>query len=76
MDPLDEMISQYAKALRRHQQHIEDSCERWAWHEIARILIDRAVESAARSDEPRRQAPLIPLDPSWHPGHGLSGHDL
>jgi hypothetical protein len=37
MDPtIDAMLIVYAAALRRHQQHLEDGCDRSAWHVLAR----------------------------------------
>jgi hypothetical protein len=40
MDPtIDAMLIVYAAALRRHQQHLEDGCDRGAWHVLARHLI-------------------------------------
>src|SRR5450759_4560144 len=36
MDPtVDAMLTVYAAALRRHQQHLEDGCDRGAWHVLA-----------------------------------------
>jgi hypothetical protein len=41
MDPtVEEMLSVYAAALRRHQQHLEDCCDRHGWHVLARHLIE------------------------------------
>jgi hypothetical protein len=52
MDPtVDAMLIVYAAALRRHQQHLEDGCDRGAWHVLARHLIERAVWSATSTDE-------------------------
>ena len=48
---IDAMLVVYAAALRRHQQHLEDGCDRRAWHVLARHLIDRAVRSANSTDE-------------------------
>ena len=52
MDPtVDAMLTVYAAALRRHQQHFEDACDRRAWHVLARHLIERAVWSANSTEE-------------------------
>ena len=52
MDPtIDEMLIVYAAALRRLQQHLEDGCDRRAWHVLARHFIERAVWSANSTDE-------------------------
>jgi hypothetical protein len=52
MDPtIDAMLIIYAAALRRHQQHLEDGCDRRAWHVLARHLIERAVWSANSTDD-------------------------
>jgi hypothetical protein len=52
MDPtIDAMLVVYAAALRRHRQHLEDCCDRHAWHVLARHLIERAVWSANNTDE-------------------------
>jgi hypothetical protein len=52
MDPtVDAMLLVYAAALRRHRQHLEDACDRRAWHVLARHLIERAVWSANNTDE-------------------------
>ena len=53
MDPtVDAMLIVYAAALRRHRQHIEDRCDRRAWHELACTLVQRAIWSANTPDEP------------------------
>lgn len=70
METLDEMLAIYAAALRRHQHHLEDGCDRRAWHERSRFLIERAVWSANSSGEPIRGGLPWPLDPSripWRP---------
>ena len=67
MDPLDEMITEYARALRRHQQHIEDCCDRREWHVLARHLIERAVWSANSTDESMRGSLPGSLDSSRSP---------
>jgi len=36
------MVIVYAAALRRHQQYLEDGCDRHGWHVLARHLIERA----------------------------------
>jgi hypothetical protein len=65
MDPtVDEMLRVYAAALRRHPQHIEDRCDRRAWHVLARHLIERAVWSANRSDEPASDGRPMPWNPT------------
>jgi hypothetical protein len=52
MDPtVDAMLIVYAAALRRHQQHLEDACDRRAWHVLACHLIERAVWSANSTEE-------------------------
>jgi hypothetical protein len=62
MDPtIDAMLLVYAAALRRHRQHIEDRCDRRAWHELACTLVQRAIWSANTPDEP----------PLWSPPPGL-----
>jgi hypothetical protein len=73
MDPtIDAMLLVYAAALRRHQQHLDDGCDRIAWHTLACHLIKRAVWSAnsteeagpgwsAAAVEPQRVQPERPL---------------
>ena len=40
MDPtVDAMLTVYAAALGWHRQHLEDGCDRRAWHVLARHLI-------------------------------------
>jgi hypothetical protein len=57
MDPtIDAMLIVYAAALRRHQQHLEDGCDQWAWHVLAQHLIERA---GFRSLGRRRSGPLV-----------------
>ena len=52
MDPtIDAMLIVYAAALRRHQQHLEDGCDRHRWHILARLMIERAVWSANSTEE-------------------------
>jgi hypothetical protein len=52
MDPtIDAMLIVYAAALRRHQQHLDDGCDRHAWHVLASHLIERAVWSANSTEE-------------------------
>ncbi|MGO9177881.1 MAG: hypothetical protein ACLQHS_01210 [Candidatus Limnocylindrales bacterium] len=46
-EPIEEMLTVYAAALRRHSQHLEDRCDKRAWHVLARHLIQRAVWSAS-----------------------------
>jgi hypothetical protein len=53
--PVVELVTQalvrvYAAAL-RHQQHLEDGCDRSAWDVLARHLIERAVWSANSPEE-------------------------
>src|SRR5450759_5820033 len=43
---VDAMLTVYTAALRRHQQHLDDGCDRRAWHVLARHLIERALWSA------------------------------
>lgn len=66
---IDPMLAVYAAALRRHRQHLEDGCDRKAWHEQARRLVERAVWSANSTDEPlRREVPwrLTPSRLTWN----------
>ena len=35
---VDAMLTVYTAALRRHQQHLDDGCDRRAWHALARHL--------------------------------------
>ena len=66
MDPtLDEMLRVYADALQRHGQHIEDGCDRRAWHVLARHLIERAVWSATSSGEPVCDGRPMPWNPMF-----------
>ena len=52
MDPtIDAMLIVYAAALMRHRQHLEDGCDRRAWHVLACHLIERAVWSANSTEE-------------------------
>jgi hypothetical protein len=52
MDPtIYEMLIVYAAALPRHQQHLDEGCDRRAWHVLARHLIERAVWSANSTEE-------------------------
>jgi hypothetical protein len=65
MDPtIDEMLIVYAAALHRHQQHLEDGCDRWAWHVLARHLIDRAVWSANSTEEAVRDGRPLWFNPN------------
>jgi len=65
MDPtVDAMLTVYAAGLRRHQQHLEDGCDRSAWHVLACHLIKRAVWSANSSDEPVRDGRPMPWNPA------------
>ena len=65
MDPtIDEMLIVYAAALRRHQQHLDDGCDQWAWHVLACHLIDRAVWSASSTDEAVRDGRPLPWSPN------------
>jgi hypothetical protein len=65
MDPtIEEMLQVYAAALRRHRQHIEDRCDKRAWHTLARHLIERAVWSANSSDEAVRDSRPLPWNPN------------
>ena len=61
MDPtIDAMLIVYAAALRRHQQHLEDGCDQWAWHVLAQHLIERAVWSANSTEEAVRDGRPLP----------------
>jgi len=53
-----------AAALRRHQQHVEDGCDRGAWHVLARHLIERAVWSANSTEEAVRDGRPLPWNPN------------
>ena len=65
MDPtIDAMLIVYAAALRRHQQHLEDGCDRGAWHVLARHLIERAVWSANSTEEAVRDGRPLPWNPN------------
>jgi len=65
MDPtVDAMLTVYAAALRRHQQHLEDGCDRSAWHVLARHLIERAVWSANSTEEAVRDGRPLPWNPN------------
>ena len=65
MDPtIDEMLPVYAAALRWHRQHIDDGCDRRAWHVLARHLIERAVWSANSLDEPVSDRRPMPWNPT------------
>ena len=65
MDPtVDAMLIVYAAALRRHQQHLEDGCDRGAWHVLARHLIERAVWSATSTEEAVRDGRPLPFNPN------------
>jgi hypothetical protein len=46
-----EMLVVYGEALRRHRLHIANECDKRAWHEHARFLINRAVASATRGED-------------------------
>ena len=45
--PIEEMLRVHAAAMLRHQQHLEDRCDKRAWRVLARHLIQRAVWSAS-----------------------------
>jgi hypothetical protein len=65
MDPtIDEMLIVYAAALRRHQQHLEDGCDRRGWQCSPGYLIDRAVWSANSTEEAVRDGRPRPWNPS------------
>jgi hypothetical protein len=65
MDPtVDAMLVVYAAALRRHQQHVEDGCDRRAWHVLACHLIKRAVWSANNADEVVGDGRPLPWNPN------------
>lgn len=61
---IEAMLTVYAAALRRHRQHIEDRCDRRAWHELACHLIERAVWSATSTEEPIRDGRPLPWNPN------------
>ena len=64
MDPtIDAMLIVYAAALRRHQQHLEDGCDRHGWHVLACHLIDRAVWSANSTEDAVRDGRPLPWNP-------------
>ena len=64
MDPtIDAMLIVYAAPLRRHQQHLEDGCDRHGSHLLARHLIDRAVWSANSTEEAVRDGRPLPWNP-------------
>ena len=62
--PIDAMLLVYAAALRRHRQHIEDRCDRRAWHVLACHLIKRAVWSATSTEEAVRDGRPLPWNPN------------
>jgi hypothetical protein len=65
MDPtIDAMLLVYAAALRRHQQHLEDGCDRNAWHVLACHLIKRAVWSANSTEEAVRDGRPLWFNPN------------
>jgi hypothetical protein len=65
MDPtVDAMLIVYATALRRHQQHLDDGCDRGAWHVLACHLIERAVWSANNTDEVVGDGRPMPWNPN------------
>ena len=65
MDPtVEAMLVVYAAALRRHRQHLEDGCDRGAWHVLARHLIERAVWSATSAEEAVRDGRPLPWNPN------------
>jgi hypothetical protein len=63
-EPIEEMLRVYAAAMLRHQQHLEDRCDRRAWHVLARHLIQRAVWSANSTDEPVSDGRPMPWNPN------------
>ena len=63
-EPIEEMVSVYTAALRRHRQHIEDRCDRRARHELACHLIERAVWSADSTEEAVRDGRPLPWNPN------------
>jgi hypothetical protein len=71
MDPtIDAMLIVYAAALRRHQQHLEDACDRHAWHVLARHLIERAVWSANSTEEAVRDGRPLWFNPNLFSQNG------
>jgi hypothetical protein len=63
MDPtIDAMLTVYAAALERHRHHLEDGCDRGAWHVLARHLIERAVWSATSTEEAVRDGRPLPFN--------------
>ncbi|HXR26763.1 MAG TPA: hypothetical protein VN771_02775 [Candidatus Baltobacteraceae bacterium] len=63
-EPIEEMLRAYAAAMLRHQQHLEDRCDRRAWHVLARHRIQRAVWSANSADEPVSDGRPMPWNPT------------
>jgi hypothetical protein len=65
MDPtVDAMLTIYAVALRRRHQHLDDGCDRRAWHVLARHPIERAVWSANSTDEVVGDGRPLPWNPN------------
>jgi hypothetical protein len=65
MDPtVEAMLVVYAAALRRHQHHLEDGCDRGAWHVLACHLIELAVWSANSTEEAVRDGRPLPWNPN------------
>jgi hypothetical protein len=65
MDPtIDAMLIVYAAALQRHRHHLEDGCDRGAWHVLASHLIERAVWSANSTEEAVRDGRPLPWNPN------------
>ena len=61
---IGEIVRIYAAALERHQQHLEDACDRRAWHVLARHLVERAVWSANSTEEAVRDGRPLPFNPN------------
>ena len=63
-EPIEEMLCVHAAAMLRHQQHLEDRCDKRAWRVLARHLIHRAVWSAGALFRHafRVQRCLVPAD--------------
>jgi hypothetical protein len=68
-EPIEVMLQVYAAALRRHRQHIEDRCDRRAWHLLASHLIERAVWSANSTEEAVRDGRPLPWNPNVFKKH-------
>ena len=63
-EPIEDMLQVYAAAILRHRQHIDDGCDKRAWHVLACHLTERADWSANSSDEPVRDGRPMPWNPT------------